>query len=83
MGVARSGGSGSSQPPPAEGSRLDWLAVPARVRAAIEQRLGSAVVMATTQSTGFSPGVAARLGTADGRRVFVEAVSPTPNADAP
>lgn len=41
--------------------------------------MGSAVVAATTQLTGFSPGVAARLRTADGLRVFVKAVGPAPN----
>ena len=83
MGVARSGGTGSPQPPPAEGARLDWLAVPARVRAAVEQRLGSAVVTAISQATGFSPGVATRLGTANGRRVFAKAIGPAPNTDTP
>ena len=36
-----------------------------------------------TQPTGFSPGVAARLTTDNGRRVFAKAVGPKPNADAP
>jgi Phosphotransferase enzyme family len=72
-----------SQPPPAKGVRLDWLAVPAHVRAAVEQELGSTVVTVLSQSTGFSPGVAARLRLADGQRVFVKAVAPTLNPDAP
>jgi len=38
---------------------------------------------AISQPTGFSPGVAARLRLTDGRRVFVKAISPTPNPDAP
>ena len=38
---------------------------------------------ATTQPGGFSPGVAARLVLADGRRVFVKAVSRSINPDSP
>jgi aminoglycoside phosphotransferase len=41
------------------------------------------VVSARSQPGGFSPGVAARLRLADGRRVFVKAVSAVPNAEAP
>jgi aminoglycoside phosphotransferase (APT) family kinase protein len=69
--------------PPATGSRLDWPQLPARVRAAVEAWLGSPVVAAVTQPGGFSPGVAARLRTAGGRGVFVKAVAPAPNPDAP
>jgi len=36
-----------------------------------------------TQPTGFSPGLAARLRLADGRRVFIKAVSETANPDTP
>lgn len=70
-------------PPPAEGARLDWKTVPASVRAALEAEFGSAVVDAASQPTGFSPGVAARLQLANGRRVFVKAASATPNAETP
>jgi Ser/Thr protein kinase RdoA (MazF antagonist) len=70
-------------PPPAAGVRLQWLELPARVRGAAEQWLGSGVVSAATQASGFSPGVAARLRTADGRRVFVKAVGPEPNPTTP
>jgi aminoglycoside phosphotransferase (APT) family kinase protein len=70
---------GQNIPPPAEGVRLDWRDLPERVRAAVEDWLGSAVVSATTQPTGFSPGVAARLRTARGDRLFVKAVGPRPN----
>lgn len=38
---------------------------------------------AATQPGGFSPGVAARLTAADGRRVFVKAICSVPNKDAP
>jgi aminoglycoside phosphotransferase (APT) family kinase protein len=71
------------QPPPAEGVRLDWLAVPERVRSAVERWAGSTVVSAISQRSGFSPGVAARLRLGDGRRLFVKAVGPEPNPDSP
>jgi len=71
------------QPPPAEGVRLEWLAVPERVRAALERWAGSAVKSAISQRSGFSPGVAARLRLADGRRLFVKAIGPEPNPDSP
>ena len=71
------------QPPPDRGARLDWTDLPRRVRSEVERWLGSEIVSAVTQPTGFSPGVAARLTAADGRRVFAKAVGPEPNADAP
>ena len=40
-------------------------------------------MVATTQPGGFSPGVAARLVLADGRRVFIKAVSGSINPDSP
>ena len=67
-------------PPPDRGVRLDWSEMPERVRIEVERWLGARVVGAATQPTGFSPGVAARLTTDDGRRVFVKAVGPKPNA---
>ncbi|KAB2371382.1 aminoglycoside phosphotransferase family protein [Actinomadura montaniterrae] len=70
-------------PPPAAGERLPWTAVPAVLRAAVEDALGGRVAEAATQRGGFSPGVAARLRLADGRRAFVKAVGPTPNPDSP
>lgn len=69
--------------PPAEGARLAWESLPASVRAAIEDRLGSAVASALTRPGGFSPGVAARLELADGRVVFAKAIGPEPNPDSP
>ena len=74
---------GGPRPPAAAGVRAEWPEVPGRVRAAVEERLGSKVESATSLSGGFSPGVAARLGTPDGRRVFVKAVGPEPNPDSP
>lgn len=73
----------SIPPPPATGQRLHWEELPPRVRAAIEDRLGGPVVAAITQPGGFSPGVAARLRLADGRRAFVKAVGPEPNPTSP
>jgi aminoglycoside phosphotransferase (APT) family kinase protein len=69
--------------PPATGQRLDWADAPAWLRAAVEARLGGRVVEAATQPTGFSPGLAARLQLADGRRAFVKAIGPEPNPDSP
>ncbi len=70
-------------PPPAQGARLEWAAIPAPVRAAVDDALGSAVVAAVSQPSGFSPGVAARLRLADGRRVFAKAISAHPNPTSP
>jgi hypothetical protein len=53
------------------------------VRDAIEQRIGGRVVDAVTQPGGFSPGLAARVRTGDGRRCFVKAVSELANPDTP
>jgi aminoglycoside phosphotransferase (APT) family kinase protein len=47
------------------------------------RRLGSTVVEAATQPGGFSPGLASRLLLADGRRVFLKAVSELANPDTP
>lgn len=67
---------------PAAGVRLAWADLPAYVRAAVEDKAGSAVVAARDQRGGFSPGVAARLLLEDGRRVFVKAVAPSINPDS-
>jgi hypothetical protein len=68
---------------PATGQRLHWPQLPDHVRHELETRLGSAVTHAVTQPGGFSPGVAARLRLADGRAVFVKAVSASINPDSP
>src|SRR5579864_5452148 len=65
------------------GVRIHWEDIPPEVRVALEQRLGSRVVDAATQPTGFSPGLAARILLADGRRVFLKAVSEAANPDTP
>ncbi|GAT70573.1 aminoglycoside phosphotransferase [Planomonospora sphaerica] len=64
---------------PATGVRLPWQDVPEEIRRAVEDRLGAPVARAVTQTGGFSPGAAARLTLADGRRAFVKAVGPEPN----
>lgn len=64
-------------------SRLPWEHVPVAVRDAVASRLGSAVVVATNQTGGFSPGVASRCVLADGRRCFIKAVSSEQNPDSP
>lgn len=73
----------SQVPPPAEGVRIAWADLPQDVRARVERALGSSVISAVSQPGGFSPGVAARLRLADGRRVFVKAISALSNPDAP
>jgi hypothetical protein len=69
--------------PRAEGSRLPWSALPSTILGPLEERFGSAIAGAVSQPAGFSPGVAARVRLADGRRAFVKAVSTSPNADSP
>jgi phosphotransferase family enzyme len=68
---------------PATGQRLHWDELPDQVRRGLEDRLSAGVVGAITQPGGFSPGLAARLSLADGRRVFVKAVSGTINPHSP
>lgn len=70
------------RPPAAAGVRPGWEEVPGRVRAAIEAWLDDRVTVAESAPGGFSPGLAARLQTRDGRRVFVKAVGPEPNPDS-
>ena len=57
--------------------------MPEYVRRRIEERLGSVVVGARSQSGGFSPGVACRLLLENGERVFVKAVCSSPSPDSP
>jgi aminoglycoside phosphotransferase (APT) family kinase protein len=68
--------------PPARGERLPWDGLPAELRAAIEQRLDAPVARAVTRPGGFSPGLAATLELADGRRVFAKAVGPEPDPES-
>lgn len=61
--------------PRATGQRINWDQLPEHIRKEIETWLGEPVASTTTMSGGFSPGLAARLVTASGRRVFAKAVS--------
>jgi hypothetical protein len=67
----------------APGHRLQWSDLPRALRDEITGVLGSAVVEAVGQRGGYSPSLAARCGLADGRRVFIKAVSPAQNPDSP
>ena len=69
--------------PVASGVRVAYDALPPVVHEWVSSALGSPVVAATTQTGGFSPGVAARLRCADGTRAFVKAVSADANPDSP
>ena len=66
----------------AVGVRIDYDDVPGRVRDWVAHTLGAPVVVAETQRGGMSPGCAARLRLADGRRAFVKAVGAELNADS-
>jgi aminoglycoside phosphotransferase (APT) family kinase protein len=67
----------------AAGVRAEWDVLPAQVRAAIESHLGSPVISATNQVGGFSPGLAARVRCANGRRAFVKAAGLVLNPETP
>ena len=60
-----------------------WEALPEAVRSAIHELLAGEVVQATSQTGGFSPGIAARVRLAEGRRAFVKAVCEDWNPDSP
>lgn len=62
---------------------MTWASAPARVRAWVEDVLGSPVVDAADQAGGMSPGPAARVRTSSGRRAFVKAVGPELHPDTP
>ena len=51
--------------------RLEWAHLPPQVRALVEGRLGSPVLRAGTQGSGFTPGFATRLTAEDGSRLLV------------
>ncbi len=55
--------------------RLEWAHLPPAVRAAVEQRCGSPVATATSQTGGFTPGFASVLECEDASRHFVKAAS--------
>jgi aminoglycoside phosphotransferase (APT) family kinase protein len=74
---------GETSPPPAAGIRPDWSAMPGALTAELETWLGSPIAQVIGQVGGFSPGVAARIRTEDGRRFFVKAGGPIPNPGVP
>jgi hypothetical protein len=57
-------------------ARPSWSALPAAVRAGIEDVLGGTVVGSADQTGGFTPGFAGRLRLTDGRRAFAKAIGP-------
>lgn len=64
-------------------TRLPYAALPAGLRAAVDDVIGSPVVSASPRSGGFSPGPAAVVTCADGGRAFVKAVGTPLNPDTP
>lgn len=58
-----------------EANRMPWAAVPATVKAAVAEVLGSPVATARSMPGGFSPGSADRVVTEGGRRAFVKTAS--------
>lgn len=55
--------------------RLEWEFLPPMIRRMVEDRLGSRVVTAQSQNSGFTPGFASVLTCEDGSRHFVKAAS--------
>ncbi len=55
--------------------RLEWAHLPPAVRALIEERIGTPVAEARSQTSGFTPGFASVLVGADGSHHFVKAAS--------
>jgi aminoglycoside phosphotransferase (APT) family kinase protein len=69
--------------PRSVGAHLPYGAIPAPVRAWVEDILGSPVVATDEQAGGMSPGCVTRLRCADGTRAFVKAVGAELNPDSP
>lgn len=63
--------------------RPQWSTLPPPVVAGVEAVLGFRVVTSISQTAGFSPGIAARVGGDQGERAFVKVVSSLVNADSP
>ncbi|HNM96755.1 MAG TPA: phosphotransferase [Marmoricola sp.] len=55
--------------------RLQWAHLPPAIRDAVQRRIGSPVVAAVSQDSGFTPGMASVLTCADGSKHFVKAAS--------
>jgi len=65
----------SPVPRAATALRPTWAELPGAVRRGIQDHLGSTVIEARSQGSGFTPGFASRLRLANGRRCFVKAAS--------
>jgi hypothetical protein len=63
--------------------RVRWEEVPPHVRARLGELLGAPVAEVVEVAGGYSPALAAAVALADGRRVFVKAVSGEQNPDSP
>ncbi len=61
--------------------RLDWKFLPKEVRALVEDELGSPVVTAESQTSGFTPGFASVVTGADGSTAFIKAASKVAQAE--
>ena len=61
--------------------RLEWKFLPPEVRALIEDRLGSPVAKAVSQTAGFTPGFASVVTGEDGSSTFVKAASRAAQAE--
>lgn len=66
-----------------QGVRCGWDAVPATVRAGVDDMLGARVVATRTVEGGFSPGPAVRAELDDGRTVFLKAAGLELNRHTP
>lgn len=64
-------------------TRRDLSEAPAALRAWLAGVLGGEPVSSTTAVGGFSPAIAARVVTADGRQAFIKAVDGSANPDTP
>ena len=64
-------------------TRMQWSALPEKVRHAIEAIMGSPVSVSFSQPGGYSPGTADRIVTESGSRFFVKAVGSPVNSDSP
>jgi hypothetical protein len=63
--------------------RLQWSDIPDDLRVEVARALDSHVVEAIGQRGGYGPSLAARCRLANGRRVFIKAVSSAQNPDSP
>lgn len=67
----------------ASANRIGWGDLPQHLREAFTNAMGATVSAEQRQTGGFSPGLASRLTLADGRRVFLKAISGDRDPHAP